>query len=130
MRSSLWLAAIALSLSMAGSAAQAQGVPNAIAGIICDTEEQLRTIVLAARSGDEGGKAAYGKLNAERNVRNKPACVLGQIPHRMVSVPDSIDLGDWPEKGRVFKASGLHLKFDEIEVWFLYVSSRSIDKPV
>lgn len=123
----LTVALIALTLCRT---AEAQNAPSQIDGFICDTEEQIRAIAAAARSGDEGGKAAYARFNAERNVRNKPACVRGQIPHRMVSVPNSIDLGEWPENGRVYKASGLHLKFDEIEVWFLYVSSQSIDRPI
>jgi hypothetical protein len=105
-------------------------MPQVIAGILCDTEEQIRAIVTGAQTGDDGARLAFQKFNGERNAKNKPACTLGQVPHHWVSVPDSIALGHWPENGRAFNAFGLHIQTGEIDLWFLYVAARSADERI
>jgi hypothetical protein len=104
---------------------RAQDAPATIRGILCETEAQVRTIVSANLLGADAVLAAYQQLNAQRNSKNEPACSIQDMPHYLLSVPKSIDIGPWPEDGRVvLEAFTLHILVDTIDAWFLYVAPR------
>jgi hypothetical protein len=104
---------------------RAQDAPPTIRGILCDTEAQVRTIVSANLLGADAVRGAYQQLNAERNLKNEPACSIEDMPHYLLSVPNSIDIGPWPEDGRVtLEAFTLHILVDPIDGWFLYVAPQ------
>ena len=90
------LVAVACGLSRPS---RAQDFPLTIAGILCDTEVQVRTIVAANQRSSDAMRAAFQQLNAQLNPHNEPACSVEQIPHTLLSVPKSIDVGPWPENG-------------------------------
>jgi hypothetical protein len=96
-----------------------------IGGILCDTEAQVRTIVSANQQSTDAMRAAFQKLNAQLNPHNEPTCSVEQIPHTLLSVPKSIDVGPWPENGQVLEAFILHIQVDTIDAWFMYLAPGS-----
>ena len=107
-------------------ATRAQDFPLTIGGILCDTEAQVRTIVSANRQSGDAMRAAFQQLNTQLNSQQKPACSLQQVPHTMLSVPNSIDIGPWPEGGQVMEAFTLHIQVDNIDAWFMYLAPRAV----
>ena len=101
---------------------RAQSVPSAIGGILCDTQAELRTIVSANQQGSDAMRSALQQLNTQLNANNQPACSVQQVPHTMVSVPQSIDIGQWPENGQTMEAFALHLQQDGFDGWFMYLA--------
>src|SRR4051812_4049954 len=92
--------------------AHAQDFPPTIGGILCDTEAQVRAIVSANQQSGDVMRALFQRLNMQLNSQNKPSCSLQQIPHTLVSVPRSADIGPWPADGQVLEAFTLHIQGD------------------
>src|SRR5436309_1213693 len=111
-------------------ATRAQDFPLTIGGILCDTEEEVRTIVSANRQSSDAMRAAFQQLNTQLNTDHKPACSLQQMPHTLLSVPKSIDIGPWPEGGQVLEAFTLHIQGDGIDAWFMYLAPRSVSNGI
>jgi hypothetical protein len=111
-------------------ATRAQDFPLAIGGILCDTEEEVRTIVSANQQSSDAMRAAFQQLNTQLSTRNQPACSLQQMPHTLLSVPESIDIGPWPEGDQVLEAFTLHIQFGSIDAWFMYLAPRSVSNGI
>jgi hypothetical protein len=104
---------------------RAQDAPATIGGILCDTEAEVRAIVSANQQSADAMLAAYRRFNAERNPQNQPVCSVQEMPHYLLSVPKSIDLGPWPVDARTVKeAFTLHILVDAVDAWFLYLAPR------
>jgi len=105
-----------------GQPSRAQDFPLTIAGILCDTEAQVRSIVTANLQNAEAMRSAFQALNNQRNSQNQPVCSIEEIPHMLLSVPQSIDVGPWPENGQVLEAFILHIQVESVDAWFLYLA--------
>jgi hypothetical protein len=103
---------------------QAQVAPATISGILCDTQAQVRTIVSANQQSGDAMRAAFQQLNMQLNSANMPACSIQQVPHTMVSVPQSIDIGPWPENGQLLEAFVLHIQQNGFDGWFMYLAPQ------
>ena len=102
----------------------AQETLPGIAGILCDTQDELRTIVSANQQNGDAMRSAFQQLNTQLNAQNKPACSAQQLPHTMVSVPQSIDIGSWPQNGQLLEAFALHIQQNGIDAWFMYLAPQ------
>ena len=110
--------------------ASAQDFPLTIGGILCDTEAQVRTLVSANQQSGDDMLAAFRRLNTQLNSENRPACSLQQIPHMLLSVPDSVDIGPWPLAGQSLEAFTLHIQGDSIDAWFMYLAPRPVSNGI
>jgi hypothetical protein len=111
-------------------ATHAQDFPLTIGGILCDTEAEVRMIVGANQQSGDAMLAEFQRLNTELNSQNKPACSLQQIPHMLLSVPQSVDIGPWPQAGQVLEAFTLHIQADNIDAWFMYLAPRPVSNGI
>ena len=119
-------AAALMAAGMCGVTApvRAQVAPPSIAGILCDTQAEVRTIVSANQQSGDAMRSAFQQLSTQLNAQNKPACSLQQVPHNLVSVPQSIDIGPWPENGQSMEAFALHIQQSGVDAWFMYLAPQ------
>ena len=103
-----------------------QDFPLTIAGILCDTQEQVRSIVTANLRGSDAMRDTFLQLNGQVNGQNRPICSIQQMPHNLLSVPNSIDIGPWPENGDVLEAFTLHIQTGGLDAWFMYLAPGSL----
>jgi hypothetical protein len=104
--------------------AAAQVAPPSIAGILCETQAEVRTIVAANQQSGDAMRSAFQQLSGQLNAQNKPACSIQQVPHNLVSVPQSIDIGPWPENGQSMEAFALHIQQNGVDAWFMYLAPQ------
>lgn len=119
-------AAALMAAGMSGVSApvRAQVAPPSIAGILCDTQAEVRTIVSANQQSGDAMRSAFQQLNNRLNSQNQPACSIQQVPHNLVSVPQSIDIGPWPENGQSMEAFALHIQQNGVDAWFMYLAPQ------
>lgn len=87
--------------------------------IVCDTKDQIASIVAASKAKPNGAQAKYGELNAARNARAEPICVVARILN--VAVGESEDLGAFQFLGDVWAHGwAVHIGVSDGEGWMLY----------
>lgn len=89
------------------------------ASIVCDTAEQLQSIVDAFATSTEAAKQRFGELFALRNAVNEPTCAVTAI--RRFTAGESIDLGIITMNGTAFHGWSVNIINRNGTGYYLYL---------
>jgi hypothetical protein len=87
--------------------------------ILCDTQEQLQSIIEAFGEGLGAAQARYGELFATMNDKSEPTCAVAAV--RVAKTGESIDLGTFMVDGSEFRAWGVHISNTAGEGYYLHI---------
>jgi hypothetical protein len=94
------------------------------ASILCDTAEQLQSIIDAFELGPEAAQARYGELFATMNEKREPTCAVTAI--RTATTGDATELGTFEIDGTEFRGWSVHIANDAGEGYYLYLESPKV----
>ena len=89
------------------------------ASILCDTQEQLQSIVEAFDESVGAAQARYSELFAKRNEKSEPTCAFAAV--RVAVTGESRDLGTFEIDGSEFRAWSVHIKNLAGEGYYLHL---------
>lgn len=89
------------------------------ASILCDTQEQLQSIVEAFGEGTGAAQARYSELFATRNAKSEPTCAFAAV--RVAVTGESLDLGSFEIDGSEFHAWSVHIRNVAGEGYYLHL---------
>ena len=87
--------------------------------ILCDTQEQLQSIIQAFDQGLGAAQARYGELFATMNDKSEPTCAVAAV--RVATTGESIDLGTFIVDGSEFRAWSVHIRNTAGEGYYLHI---------
>jgi hypothetical protein len=87
--------------------------------ILCDTQEQLQSIIQAFEQGLGAAQARYSELFATMNDKREPTCAVAVV--RVATTGDSIDLGTFSVHGSEFRAWSVHIHNTAGEGYYLHI---------
>src|SRR5688572_20618342 len=87
--------------------------------ILCDTEEQLKSIIEAFGKGLGAAQARYSELFATMNDKREPTCAVAAV--RVATTGESIDLGTFSVDGSQFRAWSVHIHNTAGEGYYLHI---------
>jgi hypothetical protein len=118
--------AAAAAVALAGSA-YAEPPPKGYQGgferasILCDTQEQLQSIIDAFSVSAEAAQARYAELFATMNEKREPTCAVTAI--RTAVTGEAIELGTFEVEGSEFRGWSVHIENAAGEGYYLYLES-------
>lgn len=89
------------------------------ASILCDTQEQLQSIISAFDESVGAAQARYSELFAKRNEKSEPTCAFAAV--RVAVTGESRDLGTFEIDGSEFRAWSVHIKNLAGEGYYLHL---------
>jgi hypothetical protein len=110
-------------------AAQAQPPPRgSVAGfaqpsILCDTQEQLQSIVNALGESLEAGQARYLDFFKMMNAQHEPTCAI--VPVRMAVTGETTDLGMLSIDGTDYRGWSVHVGNRAGYGYYLYLETKA-----
>jgi hypothetical protein len=87
--------------------------------ILCDTQDQLKSIIAAFGQGLGAAQARYSELFATMNDKREPTCAVAAV--RIATTGESIDLGTFVVDGSEFRAWSVHIRNTAGEGYYLHV---------
>jgi hypothetical protein len=100
------------------------------ASILCDTNDQLKSIVAAFNEGVDAAQSRYTELFAKMNARHEPTCAVTAI--RSSVTGETSDLGIFEVAGATFHGWSIHVANAAGDGYYLYLepAKRPIDNMI
>ena len=117
------LLAAPLLATPAGAQPPAEGTvgPLTQPSILCDTSNQLQSIVDAFEKGADVGQARFVELFHTKNGKHEPTCAI--VPVRLAIAVDSTPIGRIKISGQDVYGWIVHIKNDVGDGYYLYLES-------
>jgi hypothetical protein len=87
--------------------------------ILCDTQEQLKSIISAFNQGLGAAQARYSELFSTMNDKREPTCAVAAV--RVATTGKSLDLGTFIVDGSEFRAWSVHVRNTAGEGYYLHI---------
>lgn len=121
------IAAISLAAAIFSGPADAQPPQQGWVGalptpsILCDTSEQVQSILAAFGEGVEAGSARFAELYTQQNHLHEPTCAIAAI--RVAIAVDSEDLGRVEIGGQEFYGWIVHIENAAGHAYYLHLET-------
>lgn len=114
-------------LLLAGtSLARADAVTIQASGVLCNTMEQLQSIVEASKTNPEAANVIYQQLVSTPDAKGEPTCAFVELDG--VAASDAKELGILRTERGEFDAVGLHVHGrDNSDGWLMVVKPKDKD---
>jgi len=127
---------LAISAILLAGTANAGPPPNGWEGgfsrasVVCDTKEQLQSIVAAFDQGVEAAQSRYIQLFATMNARHEPTCAVTAVGTSVTR--ETADLGMFEVGRKSFHGWSIHVANDAGDGYYLYLepSHRELDNMI
>jgi hypothetical protein len=123
MKPQMFAVALAFFAASAGAQPPPEGSLSQISqpSIVCDTSEQVKSIVDAFQQDPDLGAAKFAEFFQTLNDRHEPTCAVTVVPAAMTA--ESIDLGKLDIDGEDVYGWIVHIRNDAGEGFYLHLES-------